>query len=134
MERTLDALVKAHVKPILVTHATRFGPQGRYQDAELINFLRYYPVFTPAGFFDAETRMNYVVKELGKRYHAPVVDAADAMPSGPQDFYDFFHFTDQGSAQIAFLLTRTVRATDSVIIHRPRVVISKPLSSELPAL
>ena len=130
MERTLDALVRAHVKPILVTHATRFGPQGRYQDAELINFLRYYPVFTVAGFFDAETRMNHVVKELGKRYHAPVVDAAEKVPPGPADFYDFFHFTDQGSAQIASLLARTVRAAHVVAIFMSYQSTSQPHSRD----
>ena len=35
VDRTLDRLAAAHVRTIVVTHATRFGPQGTHPDAQL---------------------------------------------------------------------------------------------------
>ena len=103
--------LQAHgIRPILVTHATRFGPDGRYRDTVLMTFETYYPVLTAAGLFDADHRMNEVIRTLGRDYHAPVVDAARLLSPGPANFADFFHFTDEGSSHMALLLASRIES------------------------
>jgi len=96
-----------------VTHATRFGPNGQYNDAQLQTFEVYYPVLTGPGLFDANRRMNDVIRAAGITNHAPVVDAADLIAPGPANFADFFHFTDEGSAKMAAALADVVLRSDT---------------------
>jgi lysophospholipase L1-like esterase len=108
LSRMIDLLVAANVRPVLMTHATRFAPNGRYRDAEFDSAMDIVDNVTPSGFFDAERRMNDVVRTLAKQRNIPLVDAAYEMPAGPADFADYYHFTDRGSARIASLLSRTI--------------------------
>jgi lysophospholipase L1-like esterase len=110
--RMIDLLVSANVRPVLMTHATRFGPNGRYRDAEFDQLMNVVDNVTPSAFFDAERRMNGVVRALAKERDIPLVDAAYAMPPGPADFADYFHFTDRGSERIASLLAQTLLIGD----------------------
>ena len=112
LERTAEILRADHVQPIFVTHATRFGPDDRYRDSSLATFEVYYPVLTEAGLFDAERRMNDAIRSLARKHHDPVVDAANLIAPGPENFADFFHFTDAGSLQMAELLSRALPKRD----------------------
>ena len=61
--------------------------------------------------------MNDVIRATGRRHNIPVVDAADRIPPGRDDFSDFFHFTDVGSEKMAALLAaevRTARPPDGI--------------------
>jgi lysophospholipase L1-like esterase len=129
MERILEIMRAHKVQPILVTHATRFGPDERYRDSLLATFEAYYPVLTEAGLFDADRRMNDTIRLLAWRYQVPVVDAARLIAPGPQNFADFFHFTDAGSSQMAKLLSRTL----SKVANRRRGSSVFVSSSELQA-
>jgi hypothetical protein len=110
---TIDLLVSANVRPVLMTHATRFAPSGGYRDAEFDRVMDVIDDVTPSPFFDAERRMNGVERTLAKQRNIPLVDAAYEMPPGPADFADYYHFTDRGSARIALLLSQTILKTDS---------------------
>lgn len=102
------ALRRRGVQPVLATHATRFGRNGQYRDAQLQKFEAYYPVVTAAGLFDAERRMNAVVVAVARADRDPVVDAARLIAPGPANFADFVHFTDRGSADMARLLSEAI--------------------------
>lgn len=108
LERAVAILEAADVKPILVTHATRFGPNEEYRDSQIETFEQFYPVLTERGLFDAEHRMNDVIRAVGRAHGDPVVDAADRIAPGPENFADFFHFTDTGSSKMAALLRKAI--------------------------
>jgi hypothetical protein len=111
LDQAMTTLRAAGVRPVLVTHATRYGPNDSYDDeAQLTAFVTFYPMLTKEGLFDAERRMNAVIRNEARRFDVPLVDAANLIPPGPVDFFDSFHFTDAGSARMASLLTDEIRS------------------------
>jgi hypothetical protein len=98
------------IQPVVVTHATRFGPGLTTEDREmLIAWRKFFPELREKGFLDMENRMNQRLRELAKREDLPLIDAAVEMPSGPKMFADFVHFTDAGAQQMAALLARQLQ-------------------------
>jgi lysophospholipase L1-like esterase len=120
LERTLDILAAARVRTILVTHATRFGPDLTFRDKELDDVLAYYPAVSPAGLADTERRLNALLRHVARERNLPIVDAADLIAPGAENFADFFHFTDRGGARMASLLTDAVRSSESEPARRGR--------------
>jgi lysophospholipase L1-like esterase len=106
----LNALVNAlrehQVEPVLVTHATVFGPTFSAKDQDLlISWRRFYPALKEDGFIDMERRMNEVIREIAVRENLCLIDAANEMPPGREYFADFVHFTTIGAGVIAADLT-----------------------------
>ena len=113
-EQDLSELVqalRAHgIAPILITHATRFGPVLQTEDqAMLVSWRKFYPELAEQGFLDMEFRLNQRMREVARRLQTPWIDAAAEMPPGPKMFADFSHFTDEGSQQMASLLARKLQ-------------------------
>lgn len=108
LDRTLAMLAAAHVRTIVVTHATRFGPDGERRDDQLKIFHTSYPTLTDDGLFDTERRFNAQLRAAARMYHVVVVDAARLIAPGPENFSDYFHFTDRGSARLASLIAAAI--------------------------
>jgi hypothetical protein len=102
---TIEALSSQGVKPVLVTHATRFGDRVAPEERPmLVAWRRYYPTLAEDGFIDMERRLNDVIRQVASEHKVLLVDAAHLMPSGPRYFADFVHFTDAGARQMAVLI------------------------------
>jgi len=114
--RELDELVERTLatgaEVALVTHATRFGDRVRPEDEPfLIAWRKFYPQLAEDGFLDMERRLNAVVREIAQERGLPLVDAAEKMEPGAENFVEFVHFTDQGAHRLAELIAAGVEPT-----------------------
>jgi len=100
----------AGAEPVLITHANRF--KDRVEPSEhfmLVSWHKFYPMLREDAFMGMEETMNDVMRRVARERSVPLVDAARQMPSGPQYFQDFVHFTDKGSAAFSEIVARTLR-------------------------
>lgn len=105
LERLIDAATEDNRKVVLVTHATRFGPEKQPDDDYyLVAWRRSYPIIREEGLLDMEARMNAVIRDLGRSRGLVVVDAAEVMEPGSKYFVEFVHFTDAGAEKLASLV------------------------------
>ena len=47
---------------------------------------------------------NDVVRQVGQDHQVLVIDLARELPKSSRNFYDFFHYTNEGSAEIANII------------------------------
>ena len=98
----VDSLREHEVEPVLVTHATAFGPILTPKDRDLlIEWRKFYPMLEEDGFMDMERRMNQVIRETAACEKVYLIDAANKIPPGPEDFADMVHFTTRGAGVMA---------------------------------
>ena len=98
----IDALKAHEVEPVLVTHATAFGPSHTAQDLDLlIEWRKFYPMLDENGLMDMERRMNEITRETAICENLPLIDAANEIPGGPEYFADMVHFTTKGAGVMA---------------------------------
>ncbi|MGC2330284.1 MAG: SGNH/GDSL hydrolase family protein, partial [Candidatus Acidiferrales bacterium] len=100
---TLVDALKAHgVEPVLVTHATAFGLSLTPRDRDLLAAWRkFYPMLEESGFMDVERRLNQMVREIAVCKNLALIDAANEIPPGPENFADMVHFTTKGAGVMA---------------------------------
>lgn len=104
--RLVQTLRGRGVLPVVVTHASAFGPVLTDDDRRLlISWRKFYPMLKEEGFVDMERRMNETLRAVAKEQSVPLIDAAVEVPATRQNFADFVHFTNQGSAVMADKLT-----------------------------
>jgi len=102
LAEVVDRAERAGVRPVLVTHANRFGHQIRPEDRpQLIAWRRFYPLLREEGFLDMEKRLNDVIRHLAADRGLILIDAARMIPPGGRSFVEFVHFTDEGARQMA---------------------------------
>lgn len=109
--RDLDSLVAdiraKGARPILVTHAVRATVPPRPEDSLLLLGWRH---FTPRATIETSLLFEDVVaermREYGSRTGVLVVDAHSALTGHGELFGDVVHFTDDGSARMAGVITR----------------------------
>jgi len=98
---------KAGAEPVLITHANRFknrvDPNERFM---LVSWRRFYPMLREDAFLSMEDSMNDVARNVAREQNVLLIDAARAMPSGPEYFADFVHFTDKGSATFSNIVAQ----------------------------
>ncbi len=120
LRAVLDQLQQRHVRPVLVTHATFFGqsvkPEARYM---LTAWRRYGPWLADDGWLDVERRMNAVVRQEARERHLTLVEASDVL-SGPENFTDWVHFTNQGANKMANLIADKLIAQELDNSHQPQ--------------
>ena len=105
----IDAAHTLGVKPILVTHANRFGKNHFGDDAfRLTQWRQQYPELREEGFLDLEQRANEIVRTLAKTQDVPLVDADKEMSGETKWFADHVHFTNEGATALAVLLMPTI--------------------------
>ncbi len=95
------------VLPVVVTHASAFGPTLSEDDRRLlISWRKFYPMLKEDGFLDMERRMNETLRAIATEQGVPLIDAAAQIPATRQNFADFVHFTNRGAEVMAEKLTR----------------------------
>jgi hypothetical protein len=105
----IDSFRTYGVRPVLVTHANRFGPNLSEKDREeLTAWRRFYPMLTESGFLEMEKRMNEALRSVAAEKHVPLVDGAAIVPPGDEYFGDAIHFTTKGSSLIASAIAEKI--------------------------
>ncbi len=126
LRAVLDHLEERHVRPVLVTHATVFGkrviPSERYM---LTAWRRFEPNLADDGWLDVERRMNEVIREEARERHLTLVEAADVL-SGPENFSDWTHFTNQGANKMANLIADKLTAPELDDSHQLQALEDAP--------
>jgi len=111
--KDLDSLVTdiraAGARPILITHAVRATVPPRPEDALLLLGWRLY---SPRATTETSLRFEAVVaqqmREYGARNGIAVADVERALTGHGELFGDVVHFSNDGSARVAGVLTRTL--------------------------
>jgi lysophospholipase L1-like esterase len=99
-------------RPVLVTHATRFGSVVTSADRPfLIAWRKFYPFLSEEGFLDMERRMSDAIRNAGAEDDATVIDAARLMKPGGENFVEFVHFTDGGANALAEIVAAGLAPT-----------------------
>ncbi|HEX4561864.1 MAG TPA: hypothetical protein VH113_08555, partial [Gemmatimonadales bacterium] len=114
--RDLDSLVQAirsaGALPVVVAHATRYGPALTENDKRILLGWR---LLTPRATAEAtlafEVRAEATIHDIADRRRVPLADADHAMTGHSDYFVDSQHFTDQGAAVLAGLLAQTIVAS-----------------------
>jgi lysophospholipase L1-like esterase len=75
----------------------------------LVSWQRFYPMLREDAFLKMEDSMNGVMRQVAQQQGVLLIDAAPAMPSGPEYFGDFVHFTDKGSAAFSQIVATKLR-------------------------
>ena len=106
-----EAAQRSGAKVVFATHATYFGTTFKVTDEPMmVAWRRFYPELKESGFIDLERRANAALMQVGREMNVAVVDASSNMPSGPDYFANFVHFTDAGAHQMATLLKPAVES------------------------
>ncbi len=109
VECARDAVLRAGAVPILMSHATYFGGEFKYEArAEMNAWRRFYPDLSGKGLLDLEAKGNIEVARVGGLPETRYVDLASVMDPGPRNFADFVHFNDEGASVVAGLLAQTI--------------------------
>ena len=115
----VGALRSYEVEPVLVTHATAFGPTPSSGNRRLlIAWRKFYPMLKEDGFIDMEQRMNDVIRNTAVQQGVLLVDAANEIPPRPEYFADFVHFTTAGAAVMAGKLADALKPIVFVRLQR----------------
>jgi hypothetical protein len=101
----VEALQAEGIQTVLMTHATRFGDRIRPEERDmLVAWRKFYPMLKEEGFLDMEQRMNNVIRQVAAEHNLLLIDTAGKMPSGPEYFAEFVHFTDRGAQRMADII------------------------------
>lgn len=102
LECALDAVERAGARPLILGHATRFGPGlTAAEPLEMLTWRTFYPELSERGFTDLEARANAAAAEVATAREIPFSDLSTRVPPGPRYFSDFVHFTGEGAALVA---------------------------------
>lgn len=119
LECAISAVRAIGAKPVLATHANRFGLVAQAgTEGWLTGWRMQYPELAEGGFVDLENRSNEIVKDVAAAQHLPMVDAAAALGGQPGLFADHAHFTDAGAAAMAGLVAATLRSDPALLASK----------------
>lgn len=97
-----DKVREAGAAPLLLTHATMFGPRFEMDYPEMLNaWQRFYPELDKSGFGRIEIAANELIRSVGVSHGFKVLDIAQGIEPGPKMFSDFVHFSDAGAQAVA---------------------------------
>lgn len=119
LECAVAAVRAIGAKPVLATHANRFGVVAQPgTEGWLTGWRMQYPELAEGGFVDLENRSNDIVKDVAAALHLPLVDAAAALGGQPGLFADHAHFTDAGAAAMARVVADTLRRDPALLASK----------------
>ena len=105
LSKLVEALRQEGITPILVTHVDAFGETLSDSDRALLtSWRKFYPLLKEEGFLDMERRANEAVRSLGSEAGVPVIDLERGVPTTPESFTDFAHFSEAGAGSVATAL------------------------------
>ena len=115
----VEQLKSRGIPVVLMTHATRFGKHVAPEERPmLVAWRKFYPMLQEEGFLDMERRMNDAIRSVAAAYGTQLIDLAEKMPSGPDYFAEFVHFTDRGARTAASIIADEIFA--GIRRHLPR--------------
>lgn len=105
----IDAVQAIGAVPILVTHASRFATVNQDGDGYwLTGWRAQYPELDERGFIDLELRANQRIRRVAFARNMILAPADTVVGGKAVNFADHAHFSDQGAAEMAGLLTDAV--------------------------
>ena len=111
LENMVADLRARGIRPFLVTHVNRFGPAVKPEERFMLSsWRRFYPMLKEEAFLPMEASMNDVIREVARQTGTPLIDPVARMPSGPDYFSDFVHFTNRGAAAFSSLVADGILA------------------------
>jgi hypothetical protein len=123
----LDSLINsvraAGAKPVLITHAVRFGSSVKGEDRDLLrSWSSYTPRATEEVLLAFEVESAVLERDLAKTSGVPLVDAAAIMTGRSAWFGDPIHFTDEGASVMAGSIRQVIEslAVKRVVLSRLR--------------
>lgn len=105
--RTLIGSVRAiGAVPVLATHANIFMGQSVHDPDLLVTWQKFYPRATAPVLIAFDSLARLATLRVGADSSVVTVDAAQEMAAAPRSaFVDFVHFSDDGAARIARVLS-----------------------------
>ena len=111
LDRLIASIQARGALPVLVTHACRSASPPRPEDRDDLQAMRVFLARpTPEVMVHFEELAREAVRDVGRRRHVTVIDAAAAMNANRAWFADLVHFNDAGAAVFAGLLADGLRA------------------------
>jgi lysophospholipase L1-like esterase len=110
LHRIIDTCLANNIKVILVTQPMLFGP-----GIDSLSGRNLETVGSPIGYngrmiWQLLEQYNNVSRAAATRYSLPVIDLASEMPKSSLYFYDICHFTNEGSAKVAEIVSRHLKS------------------------
>lgn len=116
LEALIDFCKKNNIKPILMTQPLVYGDQvdpttgvnlGKFKVGEQ-NSLQIWLVLE---------MYNDITRVLARKERIPLVDLAQKMPKDTLYYYDYMHYTDQGAAKVASIVSEELASVLTKPIH-----------------
>ena len=109
-------------RPVLATHANRFGATLTERDRQQVVALRsFYPRAPSSVVVPFERAMNRAVLETARENGVVALDLEQRVGKDPAFYADFSHFTDQGAHAMAEALSdELLRLDESATTSTPR--------------
>jgi lysophospholipase L1-like esterase len=107
----LELLQKAGTAPVLITQPSLLGPVvDPYGDVDLgnIEVNLWGRRLNGLAVWSLLEAYNDVTRSVARERDAGLVDLAAAMPKSRRYYYDFFHFNNEGSAEVADIVGRAL--------------------------
>jgi hypothetical protein len=74
----------------------------------MTSWRRFYPELRDSGFIDLEERANASIVAVASKLGANFIDTREHIQGGSKNFADFVHFTNDGAASMATILSPLV--------------------------
>jgi hypothetical protein len=107
LQELVAAVRSLGARPILLTHANRFGSKLTDEDRqELVTLRKFFPRASLSVLLPFERSMNRALLDTAVRANVTAIDTEQRVGKAPAYFADFSHFTDRGAQAMAAVLSR----------------------------
>lgn len=104
--RLLQLTRDAGIQPVVVTQPTLAGDLRDDVTGANLGDIKIYDAFNGRLYWQVLQAYNATTTEVAKEAGVPVIPAADEMPKSSRYFYDFGHFTKEGAAELARVISK----------------------------
>ena len=95
------------IKPVLMTQANRLGDEPDELIRRLYDACGGYELGIEYGeFWKLYEEMNSIIRTTAEEYNVLCIDLENNIDNSAEYFYDMVHYTDEGSAKAANVITR----------------------------
>ena len=93
-----------HIEPVLITQPYLLGEGVDDRTGANLATVDTYSSGNGKMAWEILELYNDVTRQVGQDHQVLVIDLARELPKSSRNFYDFFHYTNQGSAEIANII------------------------------
>lgn len=109
LKKIVETCRNVGIEPVLITQPLLVGfGTDDITGVDLARLKAYGPRQSGKMYWDLVEAYNDVARQLGRDEGVQVVDLAKQMPKSSRYFYDFIHYTPEGSQVIADILARSL--------------------------